>query len=179
MTLNDIIISALAQLDREHDTQTIKIYRERLTRYANDAQNDLAWTIGLMRTDIVEPSHGVLDLSTLPRNCIRIEKIMQFGREVPFRAGDKPNLVLLPYDSTAAVIYRYSPKPLAAATDVSELSESLHPLIVTYVVGRERIGGDVSTQGGGNIYLSMYNSAKQKLRGYLKDSDSFRIANRY
>ena len=179
MTLNDIIITALAQLDRDHDTQTVKIYRERLTRYANDAQNDLAWTVGLMRTDMVMPANGVLDLNTLPRPCVRVEKVLQYGREVPFRMADKPNLMLLPYDSSAAVTYRYSPKTLESATDVSELSESLHPLIVTYVVGRERMGGDVSTQSGGNIYLSMYNAAKQKLRGYLKDSDSYAIKNRY
>lgn len=179
MTLNDIIVSALAQLDRGSDTQTVEIYRERLTRYANDAQNDLAWTLGLTRTDGVKSTHGILDLNTLQRNCIRVEKVVQHDHEVPFRMGDKPNILLLPYDAPAEVTYRYQPEPLASASDVSELGEDMHPLIVTYVVGRERMGGDVSTQSGGNIYLSMYNSAKQKLRGYLKNSDSFKITNRY
>ena len=34
MTLNDIIVSALAQLDRGHDAQTLDTWREKLTRFA-------------------------------------------------------------------------------------------------------------------------------------------------
>jgi len=52
-------------------------------------------------------------------------------------------------------------------------------LVVNYVVGRERLGGDVSTQSGGNIYLAMFEAGKAKLRGYIRDDDSFRIVNRY
>ena len=37
MTLNDIIVSALAQLDRGHDAQTLDIWRDKFTRFANDA----------------------------------------------------------------------------------------------------------------------------------------------
>ena len=37
MTLNDIIVSALAQLDRGHDAQTLDTWREKLTRFANEA----------------------------------------------------------------------------------------------------------------------------------------------
>ena len=68
---------------------------------------------------------------------------------------------------------------LETATDVSELPEAVHPLIVSYVVGRERMGGDVSTQGGGNIYISMYNAAKAKLRGSAQAGDPYTITNRY
>ena len=179
MTLNDIIISALVQLDRGHDDATVEAYRNRLTRYANDAQDDLAQCLGLTKTEIVPAPGGVLDLNVLQRPCLRIEKIIQRGGSVPFRTGEQPDHILLPYATVAMVTYRYQLKPLVNATDVSELREHLHPLIVTYVVGRERMGGDTATQDGGSIYLSMYNAAKAKLRGYLKDSDSFKIVNRY
>ena len=42
MTLNDIIVSALAQLDRGHDAQTLDIWRDKFTRFANDGVTDLA-----------------------------------------------------------------------------------------------------------------------------------------
>ena len=41
MTLNDIIVSALAQLDRGHDAQTMDVWRDKFTRFANDAVTDI------------------------------------------------------------------------------------------------------------------------------------------
>lgn len=179
MTLNDILVASLAQLDRGHDAQTVEIYRSRLIRYINDAQSDLADAVALTRRDTVVPAAGVVRLTELPRVCRRVEKVEQLGKSVPFRAGDEPNTLFLPYDAPASITYRCEPSPLKNADDVSELNESLHPLLVNYAVGRERMGGDVSTQSGGNIYLSMYSAAKQRLKGYLKADDSFRIVNKY
>lgn len=179
MTLNDIIVSALAQLDRAHDMQTVEVYRTRLAAFANDAQNDLALTLALKRTDEVEPVDGVAELSALSRSCLRVEYVEQLGKRVPFRMGDSPDRLFLPYNERARITYRFAPKELRSATDISELPEAVHPLIVSYVVGRERMGGDVSTQGGGNIYLSMYNAAKAKLRGSLNCGDPYTITNRY
>ena len=179
MTLNDIIVSALAQLDRAHDMQTVEIYRTRFAQFANDAQNDLALTLALKRMEELEPADGVVDLTALERSCYRVESAEQLGQKVPFRAGDAPNLIFLPYNEKARITYRFVPKRLESATDVSELPEAVHPLIVSYVVGRERMGGDVSTQGGGNIYLSMYNAAKAKLRGSAEAGDPYTITNRY
>ena len=147
MTLNEILTAALAQLDRGHDAQTLENYRVRLTQYANDAQRELADALGLFRTDKVRTSAGIVDTSLLPRRVKRIERVVQLGRAVPFRCGDR--------------------------------DDGLLGLVVNYVVGRERLGGDVSTQSGGNIYLAMFEAGKAKLRGYIRDDDSFRIVNRY
>ena len=179
MTLNDIIVSALAQLDRAHDMQTVEVYRTRFAAFANDAQNDLALTLALKRTDELEPADGVVNLTALPRSCFRVESVEQLGKKVPFRAGDSPMQLFLPYSESARITYRFAPRKLEAASDVSELPDAVHPLIVSYVVGRERMGGDVSTQGGGNIYLSMYNAAKAKLRGSFSGGEAYTITNRY
>ncbi len=179
MTLNDIIISALTQLDRGYDAKTVEIYRTRLTQYANDGQDDLALSLGLTKTETRPAANGVMDTNTLSRRCLRVERVCQRGHEVPFRTGSLMNRILLPYEEPAEVTYRFLPNRLERANDVSELPEFMHSLIVTYVVGRERMGGDTSTQSGANIYLSMYNAAKAKLRGYIRDADSFSITNRY
>lgn len=179
MTLNDIIVSALAQLDRGHDTKTIEAYRARMTQYANDAQDDLALSLCLTKTETRPAPLGVFDLGLLSRRCLRIESVTQRGHEVPFRDGYAMNTLLLPYDEPAEVTYRYLPGRLESLNDRSELPEYMHPLIVTYTVARERMGGDTATQSGANIYLSMYNASKAKLRGYIRDRNSFSIINRY
>lgn len=178
MTLNDILVSALAQLDRGHDAQTMDIFRSRLTDFANDAQSDLARAVGFTRTDVVHPQNGLVELSELPRNCIRVEKAVQLGHEVRFMRGDT-GVIALPYNETAYITYRCEPKPLSSPTDVSELPEHTHGLIVSYIVGRERMAGDTSTQHGANIYLSMYEAAKARLRPHVGDRLSYKLINRW
>lgn len=179
MTLNDILVSALAQLDRGHDAQTLDTYRERLTRFANDAQSDLAYSVGLFRTDWRFPSGGVLDLSMLPRKCRKVIRVEQLGHPVPFRTGETTNTILLPYDERAKITYRYEPMPLVNPNDTSELNESIHGLMVSYIVGRERMSGDVSTQSGSNLYLAMYEAAKSRLRMNMGETDAYTLKNRY
>ena len=135
MTLNDILTAALAQLDRGHDAQTLENYRVRLTQYANDAQRELADALGLFRTDKVRTSAGIVDTSLLPRRVKRIERVVQLGRAVPFRCGDRTNTLLLPYDTAAEITYRYEPRTLNDNSDRSDLDDGLLGLVVNYVVG--------------------------------------------
>ncbi len=178
MTLNDILVSALAQLDRGHDAQTLELFRDRLTAYANDAQTDLAYVIKPVRTETVQPDDGVAELSELSRSCVKIIKIEQRGHKVPFCQQDTGS-VGLPYNDAAEITYIFEPKPLSSPADVSELPEHAHGLIVSYVVGRERMAGDVSTQRGANIYLSMYEAAKAKLRPHVGAHERYEIVNRW
>lgn len=178
MTLNDILVSALAQLDRGHDAQTMDVFRSRLTDYANDAQNDLARAIRFTRTDTVRPSNGLVELADLTRDCIKVEKAVQMGHEVRFVRGDT-GFIALPYNEPARITYLCLPKRLSSPNDVSELPEHVHGLIVSYIVGRERMAGDTATQSGANIYFSMYEAAKAKLRPHPGDPESYRIANRW
>lgn len=178
MTLNDIIASALAQLDRGNDAQTVEAFRARLTGFANEAQSDIARAMGFRRTDTVHPHNGLVEINELSRDCIKVVKAVQLGREVRFMRGDT-GIIALPYNDTAEITYICDPKPLASPSDVSELPPYTHGLIVNYVVGRERMAGDTSTQRGANIYLSMYEAAKSRLRPHIGDGESYRIVNRY
>ncbi len=179
MTLNDILVAALSQLDRGHDAQTLDIFRERLTRYANDAQSDIAHAVGFFRTDAVHPGCGVIYAADLARTCVRVLKVEQYGRAVRFNAGEESGSITVPYDADAKITYRCEPAVLSSSNDVSELDPALHPLIVTYVVGRERMAGDVATQRGSDLYMGMYEAAKARLRTNLGETDSFKIINRW
>ena len=105
-------------------------------------------------------------------------KARQLGREVRFMRGDT-GVIALPYNEPVTVSYIAEPERLSSPSDVSELPEHTHGLIVTYMVGRERMAGDASTQRGANIYLSMYEAAKARLRPHPGDPDSYLIYNRY
>lgn len=178
MTLNDILVSALAQLDRGHDAQTMEIFRARLTGFANDAQDDLAEAVCLRKSEEKPTVNGILVLSSLSRPCVKVLKTTQLAHEVRFME-DGAGRIALPYNTPVTVEYRYMPKRLVLPGDVSELPEHTHPLMVSYIVGRERMGGDVSAQRGANIYLSMYEAAKSKLRAHVGGLDSYLITNRY
>ena len=177
MTLNDILVSALAQLDRGHDAQTMEFYRDRLKDYTNDAQNDIARAIHFTRSETVQPTNGLVDLHDLSHNCIKIVKAEQLGHEVRF-LETRTGLIALPYNERVKLTYRCEPARLTLPNDESELPDHTHGLMVFYIVGRERMAGDPSTQSGSSIYLSMYEAAKARLRPGVGDFSSYRIVNR-
>lgn len=178
MTLNDILTAALAQLDRGNDPQTMERFGPGLTGYVNEAQLDIAAQIAFCRTESIETDGGLVDTAGLSRQCIKVLKVCQRGREVRFARSDT-GVIALPYGDAAEVTYVCAPKPLALPGDVSELPEYTHGLMVSYAVARERMAGDVSTQRGANIYLSMYEAAKSRLRPHLGDPESYKLINRY
>ena len=178
MTLNDIVTSALAQLDRGHDPQTMEAYAVRLTGYANDAQDDLARALRFCRTETVTPQDGIVNTEALSRPCINVLSVRQLGHEVQFKS-EQTGSIALPYNEEASITYVCCPARLALPGDVSGLPSSVHGLIVTYVVGRERMAGEVNTQRGANLYLSMYEAAKAKLRPEARDGSGSLIINRY
>lgn len=178
MTLNDILVSALAQLDRGSDPQTLDVWRNKLTRFANDGQADLAGAIMPCRREDLAAEGGRLDLTRLERRCTKVTGLTLNGRDVPIVRGEGFTLVV-PEDGTYAVTYRYQPRDLTSASDESELPAHCHGLIVTYVVARERMSGDRATQSGANIYFELYHAGKNRLRPHVGDPEAYRIKNKW
>jgi len=180
MTLNDIIVSALSQLDRGHDSQNIDLWRDRMTRFANEAVGDLAHTLQLRRSDPLNVVNGQLSTTDLPRHCVKVLSLWREGKRIPFIMGTQSGILraLCP-DGEVQVTYRYLPLDMTSPTDVPEVPEWCHGMIVTYVVARERVGGDPNTQRGANIYFQLYRDAKRSLRRDIGEADACRILNRY
>ncbi len=180
MTLNDIIVAALGQLDRGHDSLTLDTGRDKFTHFANEAAEDLAHTLRLKRTDVVAVEDGMIDTSALSRGCHKIVSVSRGGKELPFLTGLGSGVVRVrAADGAADVKYVYAPKAMSSPTDVPEVPEICHGLIVTYVVGRERASGDVTTQRGANVYFEIYRAGKMRLRADLAEADSFAFRNRW
>ena len=182
MTLNDIIVSALAQLDRGHDAQTLDTWREKFTRFANEAVLDLSAAYNPRCTEDFTLDGKLLDTRKLQRQCVRVHGVKRLGRYMSFFETGNSAVLCVPgaaANSTVQVNYRFAPETLSNTTDVPELPEWCHGLIVCYVVGRERASGEVGVQRGSNIYFQMYEAGKAKLRPHMGGADSYRIMNRW
>ena len=95
MNLNEITVSALTQLGRSSDAANVSECRIRFSLYANQAQQELADAIGFYRTDTVPADGGVITLSSLPRVCVKVLRVVQQGHCVPFGSGDNSDRILL------------------------------------------------------------------------------------
>ncbi len=172
MTLNDILICALGQLSRGTDADTVALWSGKLTSYANEALLDLAdalsfhvsETISLERTANGALSFSASSLARVPLRFLRVET-------PAYSASDETEL-------TALVTYVPVPKALAALTDVPELPEFTHQIIVNYVVARERAAGDVGHQRGADVYFNLYEREKRSLAS-LAPGDRFKLINRF
>lgn len=166
MTLNDILLLALRQLSRGTDPQAVATWGAKLTAYANEALIDLAnalsahitETVALERADDGAVRFSPDSLARVPLRFLKAEV-----------SADS---------STALVTYVPAPKALAAADDVPELPEYTHPIIVNYVVARERASGDVGHQRGSDVYFNLYEREKRSLT-QLAPGNRFSLENRY
>ena len=164
MTLNEIIASALSELGRGHDAKSVERYRDKFMRYANDAVTDLALSLGLVRMDKVNLSGSTADLKKLCRECMKLTSVTQDGMPVRYLYSEASQIVSVRAKGQVEVYYRYIPKKLFSPSDVPDVPEYLHGLIVMYVTGRERMSGDTSTQKGADSYLSLYEIEKNRIK---------------
>lgn len=181
MTLQELLTGVLQQLDRGTDAQTVEVWRDKLCAFINDAIVDLAGELALRRTDELAISDGSLDLSQLPRGCIKVCALRIGGRRWPFYYGAGNQLLSVPGapEGMAQITYRYVPQRLSADTDVPDLPEWTHGYLVLYAVGRERAGGDAASLSAARACFEIYNAAKRQLKPHSGESDAYAFENRY
>lgn len=179
MTLQELLTAALQQLDRSPDAQTLETWRDKLTRYLNDAMIDLAGTLRPRRLAVVAIAGGAVDLSALERPCIKAISLARGDVRLPFYYGAGTNLLHVPAtaDGAASLIYQYMPPMLSADTDVPELPEYCHGALVAYAVARERAAGDATAAA--QTGFALYQQMKRALRANRGELDSYRIENAY
>lgn len=171
MTLNDITAAALTELGRGHDARSVDTYRRKFMHYANDALCDLAACFSLVRTEKHRVQGSTVDLMSLARPCMKVLSVTQDGFPVRFEYLAASNFICIRGTGNVDISYRYVPKRLALPSDVPEIPEHLHGLIVMYVVGRERMSGDASSQHGADAYLGLYETEKQRIRSCMYPAD--------
>lgn len=180
MTLYEILTDTLRQLGRNPDAQTLELWRDRLTRYVNDAVYDIAACVRPRRTDTLAVSDRRADLSTLPCSCVKILSLTQDGAELPFLYGPSSSLIAVPmaHDGQAEICYRYMPAALFDDNETPELPESSHGLIVNYAVARERAAGDAASLQAAQLLFALYNDGKRRLSAHVGEADAYAIRNK-
>lgn len=179
MTLQELLTAVLQQLDRSTDAQTLENWRDKLTRYLNDAIVDLAGVLRPRRTEMVEIAGETIDLTLLERPCIKVVALARDGQRLPFYYGAGTALLHIPAvsDGPAALTYQFMPLMLAADTDVPELPEHCHGALVTYAVARERAAGDAAAAA--QTGFALYHQMRRALRAGCGEIDGYRIENAY
>lgn len=179
MTSHEIMTAALLQLDRSADA--LFEWRDKFLCHINDAAEDIARSVRLAYSEKVKLFERRFEPSALTRPCIRIYSVKNGGDELKFSftAPDQPVYVKAREDMEVLVTYRAMPRMAVSESDEPDVPAVFHPLIVSYVVARERMSGDVSTQYGASAYLDMYEAGKRKLAREMKDPSCFSIYNRF
>ncbi|MEZ4627429.1 MAG: hypothetical protein R2912_04875 [Eubacteriales bacterium] len=179
MTLKELLTGALLQLDRGTDAQTLESWRDKLTRYLNDAMIDLTSELQPRRSDTLTLTNGVLDLANLPRNVVKVIALSRAGTRLPFYYGASTELLRVPAvtDGEVLVTYRYMPPALKVDTDVPELPEWSHGAMIGYGQ-RERASGDAGSIASARACFELYNAAKRMMRAHRGELDAYAIENR-
>lgn len=179
MTLRELLTGALLQLDRNTDSQTMELWRDKLTRYINDAMIDLANDVRPRRTDPVTVENHTVRIDRLPRTCIKVQALRRDGVRYPFYYGSQTGYICVPglSDGEAELTYRYLPNELVSDTDVPELPEWCHSALIAYVVGRERASGDAMSIEAARACFEIYNSIRRRMRASCGEKDAYSIIN--
>lgn len=177
MTLNEIIAAALTELGRGHDARSVESFRGKFTQYANDAICDIASCIPLIRRETQTVCGSTVDTFDLDRPCLKVLSVAKDGRPIDFQYQEASGLVCVRAKGAVEVTYRYMPRTLRNPSDIPEIPDYMHGLIVSYVAGRERMSGDTGSQHGSDMYLSMYEAEKQRLQ--LSRTVPFEIENKW
>ena len=181
VTLSELIASALAELDHPDNTAALPLWKEKLTRFANEAQVDLYETFRPWRRDPLPLHDGVLDLSTLPYAVGKVLGTERRGMRVPFFYGESTNTLRVPGvpDGTMTVVYRYLPDPLVEDDDEPTLPAACHPLIVLYMVGRFSMENDAQGMNRASAAMSLYEARKRRLKLDFDEPTDYRIIDRF
>lgn len=180
MTLKELLTGALLQLDRGTDAQTLESWRDKLTRYLNDAMIDLTGELQPRRSDTLTLTGGILELGQLPRSVVKVIALSRDGTRLPFYYGAGTDQLRVPAvsDGDVLVTYRYMPEPMKVDTDVPDLPTWCHGAMIGYAVGRERSSGDAASIAAARACFELYNAAKKMMRAHRGELDAYTIENR-
>lgn len=179
MTLMEILSASLEQVGRTPDAQTIEAHRDRFTHLANDAVIDLAMACKLRRTDAANVENGTLDLSQLPYSCKKVISVKKDGAPVAFSRGGGSEQITVAANGAVQVEYRCVPKPLSSDTDEPGIPESLHGLIVLYVLTRELMVNDDAASRRAVMLWQLYQDGKRQAVKDMGEPENYVIFGQY
>lgn len=179
MTLQELKAAALAELDHPADTAALQLWEEKLTRFANEAQDDLFSLLRPWCRETAEVLRGEIDLGELDYGVSKVLGVERNGVRLPFYYGANRQVLILKGvpDGAVEVVYRYTPDPLVQPTDMPKLPSVCHPLIVLYMVARFQMHSDAQGLNHANMLLSIYEAQKRRIRMDYDKPSGYNIMN--
>lgn len=178
MTLNDIIYSALRQLERGTDAQTVDKYRDVFTDYANAALFEIAERLKPSYiSEVTLDDKGRLDLNTLPRTCVYIESVTdENDSEMSWSEIYTGTIeVTNGENKTVNVLYRYIPVDLTSSSDEPQLPEYMHKVIPYYIVACHK--QDTNTETEYDYFTQFYRHLARLSNMHVKDAAKLKLIN--
>lgn len=165
MTLLELIRGALEQLDRGTDAQTIEAWRDKLTRYFNDAVEDLTSVAPPRNAEEIALLNGRFQTGELKKTCVKLLAVIAKGQRWPFYYGAGANEVCVPNltEGFVTAVYRSAPGVLEIDTDVPDIPAPYHSALILYAVGRERSMGDEASLSAARACFELYAAKKRML----------------
>ncbi|MDO4544325.1 MAG: hypothetical protein Q4C01_07205 [Clostridia bacterium] len=164
--MNQIFSQALRELNRPNDNLSIAKWQEQFLRFANEAIVDIAASYRLWRKETARLQDNRLNTDNLSYACVKVLTLERDGVRIPFYYGtnsDELRTKNVP-DGELTITYRYMPPTVTTVLQSPELPACLHPLIVTFIVARERIQLDSAARSGSKVNLDLYETMKKRLR---------------
>ena len=127
MTLQELLTAVLQQLDRSTDAQTLETWRDKLTRYLNDAMVDLSGAVQPRRTETVSITGGAIDLTLLERPLVKAVALARGGARLLFALGIRhigagaAEALISEFGSIRAIASA-SAEDIAAVPDIGEIT---------------------------------------------------------
>lgn len=174
-----MIYSALRQLERGTDAQTVDKYRDVFTDYANAALFEIAKRLRPSYiSKVTLDKNGRLDINTLPRACMYIETISdaETGSEMAWSEIYTGTVeVTNGADKEVNVFYRYIPIDLTSPTDEPQLPEYMHKIIPYYIVACHK--QDTNTETEYDYFTQFYRHLAQISNMHVKDASKLKLIN--
>lgn len=185
MTLTEIMVAALNDMERGTDSQTIARHRDSFTLHANEAVRLICERYRPCKKQTLTITNSTINTANLDHTPIRIKSVTVDGSEVDFeQTFDGSGIFTLDGGNataaTADVIYRFSPQKLSNGKDVPEIPTYMHDMIVHYVVACARAGGDPDTQSTSSAGFQLFNRELMEIKpSHLGQPSSRKLKNYY
>lgn len=177
MTLVSIVTQALVALGMSTDAQTTEAWKDKLAMFANDGMRDLAQYIHIRKEEDVTAVGGRIRLSDLSATCVKVLTVKQDGSDMAFTFDPSSYYIHVAQDGAMTISYEYIPKDMVNDTDVPDLPEALHPLLIPYCCFSEHMTRDPNTQRRANMFYDKYDDGRRKFKRNMGESDTYTFIN--
>lgn len=158
MTLRQIIILTLNNINEDTDDLTVEEYRDSVVRAVNEAYSDICARRyqPRRRVNITIPDDGNIDATSLPADYLQICSIESKDRQPLTFSPRGKSIRVYGYSGSGVLEYIYLPERLSLDIDRPILREKDHYCLADYAAWRQLATGSAARQARGQVFYENY-----------------------